>query len=330
MPSSPRQAPPPHSARISSGPKRSRGPAGDAPAGVEERKTDQVSRSKLVALARGSLPPMFSPDSLPPIIDEVPSMALVRGAVVSLSQTPTPTPDGDLSEEEVSTGLFESWDWDEAPPQTTSELAAWDRLVAEVDGHARRRPAPMHRREPVIVSPGMGLEGMDHAVPAPELGLPLDDEGSLEPEPVSPAPWPLGHGPPDPGEPEEGWLGAGVRDLGETEAIEFDELVPTEVVDLEDLEARAAPQAGEPRPAGGVDWPPPRVRPGIDYPPDWSRDELGTMIVIDPHRSGGWQPPRSRVLLIDFGAWLFGFVAMFFTGLITTASAALVLFALTL
>lgn len=95
---------------------------------------------------------------------------------------------------------------------------------------------------------------------------------------------------------------------------------------------RAAPLAMEPRPVSDevVDWPPPRVRPTIDYPDDWSSDDVGnTLIVIDPvHRSHG--SSRARVILLDMAAWVVGFLAMFFTGLVTTCSAALVFFAMSL
>jgi hypothetical protein len=54
---------------------------------------------------------------------------------------------------------------------------------------------------------------------------------------------------------------------------------------------------------------------------------METRIVVDPVR-----PQRSRafVLALDAAAWLLGFVAMFLTGLVTTGSAALVLFAVTI
>jgi hypothetical protein len=93
---------------------------------------------------------------------------------------------------------------------------------------------------------------------------------------------------------------------------------------------RAIPSATDPRPVSDsvVDWPPPMERPGIDYPPDWLGDEAGTLIVIDPTR--GQLSTRVWIVAIDAGAWLLGFVAMFLTGLVTTASGALVLFALSI
>jgi hypothetical protein len=94
---------------------------------------------------------------------------------------------------------------------------------------------------------------------------------------------------------------------------------------------RASPPVADPRPVPDevVDWPPPMERPGIDYPEDWWTDTVGgTVIVIDPIR-----PVRAShlgVMMIDAGAWLLGFVTMFITGLVTTGSALLVLFALSL
>jgi hypothetical protein len=102
---------------------------------------------------------------------------------------------------------------------------------------------------------------------------------------------------------------------------------------------RASPPVADPRPVPDevVDWPPPMERPGIDYPEDWWTDTVGgTMIVIDPVRTNGLaggllgRSGRLGVMMIDAGAWLLGFVTMFITGLVTTGSALLVLFALSL
>lgn len=98
---------------------------------------------------------------------------------------------------------------------------------------------------------------------------------------------------------------------------------------------RAVPLEREPRPQASevVDWPPPAARPTLDAPSDWCPDE--TRIVLDPRRSGSFalpapspSPSRWWVVAIDAAAWLLGFFAMFLTGLVTTGSAALVVFAL--
>jgi hypothetical protein len=93
---------------------------------------------------------------------------------------------------------------------------------------------------------------------------------------------------------------------------------------------RAVPLEREPRPDAGevVDWPPPAQRPVADLP-RWTDEGPGdTRIVLDPVA----RPRRSRawVAAVDAAAWLLGFVAMFLTGLVTTGSAALVLFAISI
>ncbi|MEZ4235636.1 MAG: hypothetical protein R3F59_05640 [Myxococcota bacterium] len=250
----------------------------------EHIETQHLRRSKLV-IDKGSVPPVFAPDSLPPIADEAAPVALVRGAVGALSQTPTPTPD-DLSQEDVSTGLFESWDWD-APSSAATDLAL-EALVAEVDGHARAAWIDGFRGPPAAAIP----------TDVPE------EDGSLDPVSAG-----------------DGWR---VVPVG------LDEHTSTDAIDIARMRAETT-ATPEPRPVSDsiVDWPPPQGRPGIDYPSDWARDQEGTLIVIDPHRSP-LVAARRRALLVDFAAWLLGFVAMFLTGLVTTASAALVLFALTL
>jgi hypothetical protein len=105
-----------------------------------------------------------------------------------------------------------------------------------------------------------------------------------------------------------------------------------DAIEHEQQATRAMPPVREPRPQTDevVDWPPPRLRPTLDYPPGWDPQDMGdTRIVVDPTRPPA---PRSRVvvLAIDAAAWLLGFAAMFLTGLVTTGSAALVLFAISL
>ncbi|MEQ1504030.1 MAG: hypothetical protein ABMB14_17440 [Myxococcota bacterium] len=231
-----------------------------------------------------------TPTSLPQIPDDLPLPIRARPGESRPSGGPgrsgplgglprmrddEPTGDGSLDEEDRSTGLFESWDWDEAPPTGEPSLDKWT-----------ERPSQPLPRAPVRVAPDGGL----HAV---------DDHASLPPEPRPPL----------------------VNSI-------------TDAVAEEAVGQRAAPPASDPRPVADevVDWPPPMVRPQVDYPPGWTGDEVGTLIVIDPSNRFRLAERRSGlpVWAVDAAAWTLGFVAMFLTGLVTTGSAALVLFALSL
>ena len=332
----------------------------DPPSPIEfddEVATEHVPRSKLISMMP-KMPPIFSQDSLPPIPDEAPGGERARRAVGDLAPEPTPTPD--LSEEEeASTGLFEPWDWDEAPPTASDQFPI-----------KRRDEERSVGRDPVFVG-GLPQSAIDTdipeganrpdpediavppdpaATPAPRVVFSEDDESMQETFVVDASAaiaaanrssGPIATDEADLGPTEIAEGGSAGEDPG-VGVDEFDDDSLAETVvgahperasapprdDEGDEGGRAAPAAPAPRPFSDsvVDWPPPMERPSIDYPPDWTGDQFGTKVVISPQRtlSRGW------VMLVDFSAWFLGFLAMFLTGLVTTTSAALVLFALSL
>lgn len=387
-------------------------PSVEIPPEDDGRATDEVPRSKLVSLsARFQGYHLGSPDSLPPIDEDappIPATLFRSNAEARRPHSPPPSraaPVSDLDDAqsgELSTGLFESLDWDEAPPpkvdrperaleprvkrepvyvrnaivdlaeqETLPPTATQVVVAAQTDAFVREAlaadwwvdadadPEELDREWNGVREPLAELDldpELDTAVgaappsalasppPTPVLSRvfpePLaldDDELSLDPEPLDQAI----HRAIDRAAAAQARDEARAREAeraareaqAEAEAEAEAEARAAALAEAVEIDARATPASPEPRPERDsvVDWPPPMDRPAIDYPADWNprTDDWGTMIVIQP-RGAVRQATIGGPWMVDLAAWSLGFLAMFFTGLVTTGSALLVLFALSL
>lgn len=258
------------------GPRRE--PTEEAEPSDEDLITEEVSRGRLLRLLPRTQP-------TPPVEVQVDT----ADRLPALAETPEPAPPPRI-DDEMSTGLFEPLQWDEADPYTTGDFPHLPPL-AETPLFVERTVSPEPARPAVANVPVV------HAAPEPARVL-----WSAPPEPQ-----------PEP-EPRRPHLSV-VRSA----EVELDE-------DYAGQRALPLPQPPRPPAMAGWDHPLPPPRAVASLPPWFDEERMATLVVIDP--TLGRRPRRSplAVALAEASAWVLGFLLTFLGG--SLASSSLIVLAL--
>lgn len=287
--------------------------------GLDEPATDESPRVALRLLKPPPVPPVVgvAPDSLPPL-GLLEQGALERGERERMEdgRVPAGVPKHFARiDDEMSTGLFEPFGWDEADPCSVE----WQPGTEASKPIRAERPAPAKGRDtgdrtqpsaPPLAAPAA-------AHPAAQAAPRKVTAASPPPAKAAPrAPWPT----PAPLPGADALRGSGHRPSG---APHLTVVRRAEVVeDFSGLVATPLPTPPRPRTAE-IALPAPR--PTADVP-DWYDDERNqTLVVVDPaRRVRGAAPDQGAFwacVAMDLAAWTTGFAATFVASTIASTVA---------